>query len=322
LNNSSVFITGATGLVGKAILNELSQFSFQVTALHREKSILPDISAVSWVEGDLADSDTYLNHLLACDVVIHAAANVEFNPKFDQKTLEFNTSVTKDIVQACIDGGKRLIHISSVAALNNSKKELTTEESEFDLNLNHTGYAKSKYFSEMEVWRGIAEGLDAVILNPSIILGIPSEFPESSGIFWKQVDKGMPRIPAGGSGFVDARDVAKVVYKLIDSDISGERFVISGDNLTYKEFFGQIATALQQKPPTTILKTWESKLLYMGSSFVRLFGISPTYSKALHDNLFLTHKFDSSKAQKTFGMEFRSTTNSVDWVTKAYLAAK
>ncbi|MGD6027760.1 hypothetical protein QUV00_23075, partial [Xanthomonas citri pv. citri] len=99
-----------------------------------------------------------------------------------------------------------------------------------------------------EVWRGHAEGLSAAIVNPAIVLG--SGFWElGSARFFKQIDEGLKFSPVGRSGFVDVRDVARFMLLLLESDISGERYILNAENILYKDFFKMVAASLNAKVP-------------------------------------------------------------------------
>lgn len=318
MQQHNIFITGATGLLGRSILFELAS-KYNITALKRSSSIVDGLPQnIHWVTGDLALFESIEQEIKAVDVVIHAAAKVNFNPKQAQEIMAFNVDATKNIVDACLEHNKRLIHISSVAALGGLADLQINEDSAFDIEGVNTDYAKSKYFSEIEVWRGIAEGLDAVIINPSIILGIPSKFPESSGIFWKQIDNGLPVYPTGTTGFVDARDVAKIIYLLVDSEVSGERFVVSAENWSYQDFFSEIADSLDKKPPQKPLKKWQSSLLWRASALARQLGTKANYTKALHHTTRAPIHYQSNKVIDSLGITFRPVKESIKWVSTAY----
>ena len=110
-------------------------------------------------------------------------------------------------------------------------------------------YGKTKYLAEMEVWRGIGEGLNAVIINPTIILGAADWNKGSAGIF-KSVYNEFPWFTNGISGFVDVTDVVKAMVLIMNSNIVAQRFIVNGDNVSYKDLFTMIANAFGKKPPT------------------------------------------------------------------------
>jgi nucleoside-diphosphate-sugar epimerase len=176
--------------------------------------------------------------------------------------LQTNVTGTATLVDACLaHPGIRLVHVSSVAALGEVKPgTATTEEAYLELNSQTSGYSLSKHLSEFEVWRGIAEGLDAVIVNPSIILGKECGL-QGSGALFNTVKKGLTHYPSGSCGLVSVSDVATCMIKLMNSKISGERYIINAENWLYKDLFTEIAKQLGVKAPQKEVKTWQLLVL-------------------------------------------------------------
>ena len=261
-----IFITGATGLVGSFVCRELLSKGHQIKAVKRNSSkmdLLEDIQdKIEWVVGDMTSPDFLEEALSEIDGVIHGAAIISFDKRWEQKMHEVNVLGTADLVNACLKKGiKKFMHISSVAAIGRkqSQKYLTEKDrwegTEFD-----SIYAKSKYQQELEVWRGAQEGLEVKIVNPSIILGPGLWGSGGSTYVFKYAydEKGFH--PAGTVNYVDVRDVAAVIIKLIESDIKNERFILNTEPLYYKDFFGRIAEAFGKKGPHKQLKPWMLKI--------------------------------------------------------------
>jgi len=315
----NILITGGSGLLGRAILNELSHFSYTITATCRPTSIIDDTPAtVNWVIIDILDSQQIEELVKQSDVVIHCAGFINFNPQKDRQTISFNEESTKHIVAACLQEKKRLIHISSVATLGSITDTNINELSDFSLSDINTGYAKSKYFAELQVWRGIAEGLNAVILNPSIIIGIPHNFKKSSGSFWDKIGKGLRYYPKGSSGFVDARDIAILVNHFIGNDIAGEQYIVNAENWSYKKFFTSIAESIHSTPPNKVLPFWLSNVLWRIARPLQFFGIAIPLSKAFHLTYNSDKVYDSRKVENELDFEFRPLKESIEWVSDAY----
>ena len=112
----------------------------------------------------------------------------------------------------------------------------------------NTQYGLSKYLAEQEAWRGFAEGLELVVVNPSIILGV-HQWNNGPARFFPLLSGGFSFYPAGGSGFVDVRDVVVFMLKLMESQQNGERFILNAQTLSYQSFFQKIATAIDAKIP-------------------------------------------------------------------------
>ena len=184
--------------------------------------------------------------------MIHTAASVSFQPKEREVILKNNIEGTAHIVDACIEQGiTQLVHLSSVGGLPNPDKKEELNESFLDSTFFEfeTTYGESKYRSEMEVWRGLGEGLTVTVLNPGIILGA-WRFVNSSTQMFRSMYNGLPFYSNGLTGFVDVRDVAKAaVLSLTNALTKGNRYILVSDNLSYKDFLWRVSDALGVKRP-------------------------------------------------------------------------
>ena len=181
-----VFVTGATGLVGSHLVQALVQQGKPVRALYR--SAVPAYTGadkVEWVQGDILDVISLEEALNGVSQVYHCAAVVSFNPKRINELFQVNVEGTANVVNACINAGvQKLLYVSSVAALGRMREDSAIDENmHWSPKTNNSEYGKSKYLAEMEVWRGIGEGLKAVIVNPTIILGAGDWNAGSTQIF-------------------------------------------------------------------------------------------------------------------------------------------
>ena len=171
-----------------------------------------------------------------------------FNPKEKKILHQSNIEGTINVVNACLNASiEKLIHVSSVATLDKKNNGLITEKMNATSD-NNSEYGKTKYLAEMEVWRGIGEGLNAVIVNPSIILGAGNWDNGSTGIF-KSAYNEFPWYTNGSNGFVDVVDIAIAMILLMNSNVSKEKFILSGWNLEYKKVFAEIAKSFNKKQP-------------------------------------------------------------------------
>lgn len=250
-----VFLTGGSGFLGAYIMQTLVQKGYRVKALTRGKKIPffidPATAAgVEWVEGDLFDPLLLEEAMTGVDAVIHAAAKVSFHDADRDELYKVNVEGTANMVNAAINTGiSRFVYISSVAAIGRSTTgEEVKEDTKWDPERKTTHYAKSKFRAELEVWRGMAEGLDTVILNPSTILGYGDWFQSSCAIF-RNVYNEFPWYTNGINGFVDVEDVAAATVQLMESGITGERFIVSGENWAYRKLFDAIADGFGKKRP-------------------------------------------------------------------------
>ena len=256
-------VTGATGLVGMHIAIDLLKKDEKVKATYTNPKNIEKVKKVfihygiehlfnkiDWIEMDLQDVTQVYEAVKGMDYVYHSAAVVSFNKKDRKRLMNINVKGTANIVNACIDEEiKKLGFISSVAAIGRSGNGSYSETNKWVESNDNSYYAISKYKAENEVWRGIEEGLNAVITNPGIIIG-PANWNRSSTTIFKQIHKGLPFFPKGKNGFVDVRDVSKSIVNLVKSNIRAERFITVGDNLFYKDIFQKIAEELKVKKPS------------------------------------------------------------------------
>jgi nucleoside-diphosphate-sugar epimerase len=251
-----VFVTGGTGFLGAYIIKELVNKNIRVRAIRR-RNILPAfipaniLNKVEWIDGDVLDLISLEDAMEGTDTVIHSAAKVSFNERERKEMFRVNIEGTANVVNIAIEKNiKRFIHVSSVAALGRKNNGMiVTEEKQWEDSNVNTNYAISKYQSEMEVWRGIAEGLCAAIVNPSTILGYGNWDASSCAIF-KTAYTEFPWYTTGINGFVDVEDVARAIVLLAEKDISGERFILNGDNWSFKQLLSVIADGFGKKHPS------------------------------------------------------------------------
>lgn len=302
----SVLVTGATGFLGAYLLQELIQKGYTVRGLARASSskpffIAPEIlQQVQWVEGDVLDLGSLEDAMQGMDAVIHAAAIVSFHRTDRKKMYATNINGTANVVNFSIDAGiKRFVHVSSVAALGRtSHGESVTEEKKWvDSRLN-THYAFTKHRAEMEVWRGLAEGLKGVIVNPSTILGF-GNWDNSSCAIFKNVFQEFPWYTNGVNGFIDVQDAARAIVGLLEHSVSMERFILNGDSWSFKHLLETIAKGLNKKPPYReagpLLSSLAWRLEKMKASFT---GKKPLLSRETAKIAQSKTYFDNSKLQK------------------------
>ncbi len=252
-----IFITGATGFVGSYMCRYLLLKGYKnIFGLRRKSSqhsLVIDIeNQIHWLEGDILDIP-FLETAFqenTFDVVIHCAATVSFYKKDRKALYAVNVVGTENVVNMCLEYAvQKLIHISSIATLGRSKNFSTLDEnSKWVISDLNSYYAVTKYQAEQEVWRGVAEGLTACVVNPSIILGAQF-WAHGTGKLFEQVQNGLKLYTPGASGYVDVRDVVKFMFLLLESDVENERFVLNGENMSFKSNFEHIADALHKPRP-------------------------------------------------------------------------
>ncbi len=296
ISDKSIFITGATGLLGSHLLKKLSQQNVKVKALYR--STIPfHVENIEWIQGDLFDMILLEEILQDVDEVYHCAGKVSFNPKAKKELFKTNVEGTANIVNACLNTSvKKLLHVSSVAALGKLQKDATiNEKMQWSEENSNSVYGESKYLGEMEVWRGISEGLNAVIINPSIILGAGDWNNGSSEIF-KTVYKEFPYYSNGITGFVDVEDVVEAMIGLMNSDISEERFIINAENISYKDLFNMVAQSFHKKPPHKEVTPFLASVVWRAAAVKSLFtGEAPFITKETASTALAKVYFDNKK---------------------------
>ncbi len=253
--SKKIFVTGGTGFLGSYILRYLLKRGYtNIRALKRANSpmlMVEDIKdKIEWIEGDLMDLFLLEDVMQDTDQVYHAAAIVTATKKEEALMKKINGEGTANVVNAAnYCKIEKLLHVSSIAVLGRQRKVQTLSEKNHWLPGEfNNAYAISKYLGEQEVWRGMAEGLNAVIINPSVIIGSGIWGKGTTGLFDK-VKQGLPFYPVGSNGFVDVRDVARMSVELMESDISDQRVIANAVDMTYQDFFTSLANLLNKKPP-------------------------------------------------------------------------
>ncbi|MFN4081551.1 MAG: NAD-dependent epimerase/dehydratase family protein [Saprospiraceae bacterium] len=266
-SDTLILLTGATGFLGAHIARELLTQGYRVRGLRRAQS-RPELSdaetsAIEWAEADLTDVFALSDAFEGVTHVIHAGAMVSFRPADARQMTRVNVEGTAHIVNLCLDFGvKKLAHISSIAALGRPKDQRLIDETiKWAEHPGASNYALSKHGAEMEVQRGIAEGLEAVILCPSVIIGA-GDWRKGSGRFFSQMYKGLKFYPVGGTGFVDARDVARAATLLLDNDIGAGRIILNAANCSYKRLLELIAQAIGRRPPQWEFGPWLAEIAW------------------------------------------------------------
>lgn len=316
-----ILVTGATGLVGFHLLLQLSSENEEIRAIYRsEKKLnhikklfekehrLSDFEKIDWVKTDILDVPALENAFTNISYVYHCAALVSFNPNDEEKLYQNNIIGTANVVNICLTTNvKKLCYVSSISALGNGTEHnlVVDEETERNTEAIRSDYAISKFGAEMEVWRGYQEGLNVVIVNPGVIFGYG--FPkEGSNLFIQNIKAGQSFYTLGKLGIVAVEDVVKAMTTLMKSTISGERYVLVAEDVTYKELFDRIADNLQVKKPKYLIKKWQTQVVSaVEFIFAKLFFRKRMLTKSTINSLYNLEIHDSSKIKKAIDFEFR-----------------
>lgn len=325
-----IVVTGSTGLVGSALLRQLIQRNEgSIVALYRTtKPVLlskEEQAQIQWVQGDILDTSLLYDLMKGCKQVYHCAAVVSFHPDRKKMMDAINVQGTANVVNAAIENNvTKLLHVSSVAAIGRSRTgEPVSEKNKWQEDTGRSHYALTKHHSELEVWRGIGEGLRAVIINPSIILG-EDTWEDGSAALFKKAYQEFPWYTNGATGFVDVRDVAGIMIELMQRDIHSERFIVSNEHLTYRELLTKIAGAFGKKPPRHKAQNWMISLLWRLEQMQSFFSKEePVITKETARTAKLIQQFDNTHLRNTLP-DFRLTPidetirRTVEFLTKFY----
>lgn len=304
-----ILVSGGTGLLGKHLLEILIEEGESIRAIRRSKKY--NLSAeleqkIEWVEGDILDICFLEEAMKGIKKVYHCAAIVSFHHKDYERMIQTNVVGTTNIINLSIDNQiEKFVYVSSIAALGRAEPgKIITEETEWKNSKNNSEYAVSKYLAEKEVWRGIGEGLNAIIVNPSVILG-SGDWTQNTCRLFPLIQKGLRFYSTGSNGFVGAKDVASIMVKLMQSDIHNERFILSSENLSYKELFHFIAKYLNIKPPSIKVSPILSEIAWrIESVYSKIRSRKPYITKESSRIASKHYTYNSTKAKKALNIEF------------------
>lgn len=317
-----ILVTGASGFLGKRLIQALQPGGEMIVALSHSASNIPETRAdnVIWIHADVLDVVQLSEAMKGVEKVYHCAARVSFEQRHHEEMMRTNVEGTANVVNAALAAGvRKLLHVSSTAALGRSGKgELITENAAWQTNRHNSVYARSKFLAEQEVWRGIVEGLPAVIVNPCTIIG-PGNWFQGTPRLFHACRNGMPFYPGGMNAFVALDDVVKCMIRLMDSSVTGERFIIAAENMTYKDLLTLITRSLGKQEPRFKIPRMLANLTWMVSSVLhKTLGIYPLLTRETARTVNSTYRYSNEKIRQQLNYDFQSPHDFIAQTAHAY----
>lgn len=326
MERRATLVTGGTGLLGAYLIRNLLQKGETVVALRRsqppEMLTEEERSRVEWVEGSILDIALLDEVMPRVGRVYHCAGMVSFNPSHVQRMWKTNVEGTANMVNAAVRHGiLKMVHVSSVSALGRKRNHQTVnEDAKWDDESNLSAYGLTKHLAEMEVWRGVAEGLNAVVVNPSIILGC-GDWSKGSSAMFRNAYEEFKWYTDGTTGLVDARDVAEVMARIMESDIHSQRFIVSAENWPYRKVFATMAEAFGKKPPSLRASPWMGAVVWRWEKLKGLLsGREPLLTRETAETAQMHVSFDNSRILAALpGFRFRPLEQTINEHCREYL---
>ena len=332
-----ILVTGATGILGRAVVLELLKRGKSVRATKRTSSDIDEVRAsfrfytdqadelfnkIDWIDVDFQDLESLQTALNLVTEVYHCAGKVSFHP--DDRRAMYHTNIvgTRQLLFACENSSvRKFCFVSSTAVLDGvDENGEVTEDSNYNPKVNHSPYARSKHFSEMEVWRASAEGLNTVIINPGVIIG-SGNWQASSGEMFQAFEQ-YPYAMSGSTAYVDVRDVSKIAISLMEKNIFGERYILISETKKIIE----VANYVREKLGKSKAKVLPEAILKLGYAFNVLFGwLFPKLRMMSKVNLetVTSHPIISnSKIKQELNYQFIPVIESIDFHLKNYISDK
>ena len=336
-----VFITGGTGFIGSYIARQYLAGGHPVSVLYRPQNgygMLADVAdQITWHEGDVLDIPSLETGIKpgrsagAVDSpnseVIHAAAIVSFVPKDRDRMEQVNVEGTANVVNVCLKAGvRKLGYVSSVAAIGwpgakgaeDNQPIVIDEEQKWEESPNNSAYARTKYRAELEVWRGVAEGLNAVMVNPSIVLGA-GDWSRSSLQLIKYVHDEKPFYPVGLVNYVDVLDVTDALVRLMQSEVTAQRFILNGGTIPYRSLLEQIAAVLGKRPPTMRMPPALTRLLWPVEALrAWVTGKTPLITRETARSAGSQYQYNGQKIEQVLDFQYRPLSETLRRVAAAF----
>jgi dihydroflavonol-4-reductase len=307
-----IFVTGATGFVGKNLVKKLACDGLSITCLARnpDPNLFKDHPNVSWVQGDILESPESLAHYLqGQDTVYHLAGLIGYKKSLRNLMFKINVQGTENILRASIQAGVNdFIFMSSVAAIGCSldDKSILDEESPYNLKGMGFGYFDSKNLAENRLIE-ISSGsqINTFILNPSTIYG-PGDSLKNTRSTQIKVAKGkFPFSPPGGVNVVHIDDVIEACLKVVTFGKKNRRYILASENLYISDVFKIIAKEGGVTSPRYVLPKWILLSLGAVGDMTSLLGMNSSFSLENARIACYFHWFSNKRAKTELGIDFK-----------------
>ncbi|MGJ8683669.1 MAG: NAD-dependent epimerase/dehydratase family protein [Nonlabens sp.] len=328
-----ILVTGGTGLVGGHLLYRFRESGIPTRALYRDLKSIDKTRAIfnsygsgkeslvddiEWVQGDILEVPSLEDAMKGITQVYHCAAVIDSVPFWKMKKV--NVTGTSNVINvAQAHQVEKLCYVSSIATLGDPVgKRAINEEDFFNLDAKNSNYAISKYGGEMEAWRATQEGMNIIIVNPGVILG-EGNWESGSGKIFSQTFKKQPFYTDGSTGFVDVRDVTRVMVDLMESPVINERFILVESSITYKKVLHKISKSFNKKPPRIKLSKW---MLYLVSGTMKIghwIGFNRGLERATVVSLTSHSNYDGSKIERHIEFKYTPLEETIQRVSDYYL---
>jgi dihydroflavonol-4-reductase len=321
----TVLVTGATGFIGSVLTRQLADAGVDVRILRRDTSSLDLLGKyaerVDHAVGDLTRARSLYDAMQGVDRVYHVAAKVSFAPGDREAVRRVNADGTANVVNAALEAGvDRLVHTSSMAAFGRpaTPDGLIDETTSWQGASHRSAYARSKRRAELEVHRGIAEGLDATIVNPSLVFGVGGPDTNTRRIVDAVRSGWLPAVPPGGTNVVDVRDVAAGLRAAMQQGETGRRYFLGSENLPWMSVASTLAETFGVSLPRRTVPPW---LLWAGSTVAE--GIAtvtrtrPFLSRSTARTASRTYRYDNTRVRQELDCSFRPFEETAQHIAEA-----
>lgn len=330
-----ILVSGGTGLLGSHLLYALASNKKQVRAIYRDESKINKVKKlfivydaqsaqenferIEWVQADVLDVPSLEVAFQDVHTVFHAAGMVSYENKDFQRMMKINREGTANMVNLAIDFGvKNFCHVSSTSAVSinyEDRKAPLIEANKWVQSTKTSGYAISKYSAEKEVWRGIEEGLNAVIINPSIIMGA-GDWTDSSLKIVGLAAKEFPFYSSGVNAIVDVRDVVYCMIQAVERNIPSDRYLCTGHSIAFRELMNRLADKMNKKRPKWKANSFLSNCALFIDFLKGMFTGKRTLTLESVRTASSITEYDSSKIKKVLDFEFRPLDETIDFTVK------